>query len=136
VYWDGTVIDGPGVGCRFAGGDGSETGYLLMPGDSGNELNLKRYKNGSGGDVDQAYWALSHSSHYWVRLRAWGGRLWGKGWKIDESEPEDWMVEYIDHDPLPVGGVGMCNYHGNSWCEFFSAATKGGSAFLSGELCT
>jgi hypothetical protein len=140
VDWDGAFDwDQIGPACCISGGASDLKGYVLQPDAKDSQLYIRKVAptEGIGIALDSYGMAFSGgNTKYWLRFRKWGGRLWGKAWAHSGSEPTDWQVSAIDTDPHPPGAVGLANYTNDAYCDFYSVALKGGTAFMSGELCT
>lgn len=118
---DGTNRGQGGVIIRGSVSAGNLTGYIASFDRSGGAMVFALYRV-SGRSLslvirpDQlgpmnsvATSTFDSSAFYNIRLRAEGGAIKAKHWKVGESEPGSWDIEETDGSPLGSGSVGLAN---------------------------
>ncbi|MGX1932034.1 hypothetical protein [Microbacterium resistens] len=94
----------------------AQSGYTIGSGGGTSNPRLTIYRRFEGVATFAAgiTWDFPFGSTYeehaaWIRARVDGGRVRAKAWKVTETEPAGWMLDWTDPSPLQPGWAGVFN---------------------------
>lgn len=91
------------VWARGAGSPGNETGYNCFFLKGNNDVRLLRHDAGVLDIEETQPFTYATSDLVWLRYRIEGADVKIRCWLDGDPEPETWLIEHTDLDPLPAG---------------------------------